>query len=180
GFLSQTTQRLTIGMYDFTAPHVRDQLQSAMSPVRGNLRLVLDPNESLSAPGHGPNPKADDVDEETVREALKRALGSRFSFVWAAVKREGKTTDGIFGSAYHIKVAVQDGRSFWLSSGNWQTSNQPDLAAIRADGVDDSTIWREYNREWHTIVDHPALAQTLEQYLEYDFSQAEPLQASPE
>jgi hypothetical protein len=179
GFLGDTTQRLTVAMYDFTAPHIRDQLKTAMERVSGNLRLVLDPNESLTAPGDGENPKANDVDEETVREALQKALGNRFEFVWAAVKISGKTTGGIFGSAYHIKVAVRDGRSFWLSSGNWQSSNQPDLDPL-ANGADNTGVLDTYNREWHVIVDHPAIAQTFEQFIEWDYSHAEPLQAGPE
>ena len=35
--------------------------------------------------------------------------------------------NGLLASAYHIKVAVRDGAAIWLSSGNWQSSNQPDV-----------------------------------------------------
>ena len=50
----------------------------------------------------------------------RRAIGSRTRSRTSAA---GKT----FASAYHIKVAVRDRKSFWLSSGNWQSSNQPDI-----------------------------------------------------
>jgi hypothetical protein len=179
GFLAETTQRLTVGMYDFTAPHVKERLIAAMRDVRGALRLVLDPKIALGAPGEGDNPKANDETEDVVREALANALGTRFEFVWAAVKLAGKTTAGIFPSAYHIKVAVRDGRAFWLSSGNWQSSNQPDLDPLHATAPDPDVL-RTYNREWHVVVDHAPLAQLLEQYLEWDMEQAGPLQVGPE
>jgi PLD-like domain len=174
-FLAGTTQRLTIGMYDFTAPHVRAQLADSMHAVHGNLRIVLDPKLALGAPGGGDNPKADDETEDKVKDQLESALKKRLKFAWAAVKVEGKTTSGIFPSAYHIKVAVRDGVDFWLSSGNWQSSNQPDLDPLGADR-EQPGILRTYNREWHAIVEHRGLAQLYEQFLEWDFEQAEPLQ----
>jgi len=33
--------------------------------------------------------------------------------------------NGWVASSYHIKVAVRDDEAAWLSSGNWQSSNQP-------------------------------------------------------
>jgi hypothetical protein len=95
---------------------------------------------------------------------------------WAAVKWAGKTTGGIFASAYHIKVAVRDGASFWLSSGNWQSSNQPDPARF-GPLPDPAAVLSAYNREWHVVVDHPELARLFERYLRHDFEQAAPLQA---
>jgi len=178
-FFQGITQRVTIGMYDFTAPHVREQLAASMKGVRGALRIVLDPKLALASPGEGDNPKAGDETEDQVRDELAEALGDRLQFTWAAVKLEGKTTKGIFPSAYHIKVAVRDGLSFWLSSGNWQSSNQPDLDPLGADAAT-PRILETYNREWHVVVSHRGLAQVFEQYLEWDIEQATPLQVSPE
>jgi hypothetical protein len=178
-FFDGITQRLTLGMYDFTAPHVRKQLLSSLRNVRGDLRLILDPNIALGAPGGGENPKADDETEDKLTEQLRAGLGSRFQFVWAAVKRAGKTTKGIFPSAYHIKVAVRDGLDFWLSSGNLQSTNQPDLDPL-APGADTKGILATYNREWHVVVAHRGLARTLEEFLEWDYEQAEPVQTQPE
>lgn len=33
-------------------------------------------------------------------------------------------------NAYHIKVRVDDSDQFWLSSGNWKNSSQPDIAPV--------------------------------------------------
>jgi hypothetical protein len=179
-FLAGTRQRLTIGMYDFTAPHIRDGVAKIASKFHGPLRLVLDPKIALQSPGRGgTNPKEDDVTEEKVKKALENAYGERFEFVWAAVKLEGKTTKGIFPSAYHIKVAVRDGVDFWLSSGNWQSSNQPDLDPLGAD-KNRKGVLGTFNREWHAIVEHEGLAKLYEEYLEWDMEQAAPVQVTPE
>ena len=113
--------------------------------------------------------------EEVVRDELQRALGDRFTMEFAAVKRVGKTTGGMFASAYHIKVAVRDGTAFWLSSGNWQSSNQPDPERLGPD-VDPDQSLRAYNREWHVVVDHPGLARVFEQFIEHDLAEAARLQ----
>jgi hypothetical protein len=176
-FLADVAQRLTVGMYDFTAPHIEEHLGDELKRIRGQFRLILDPKLALGAPGSGPNPKENDKDEVTIRALLEKALEDKFQFEWAAVKLTGKTTAGIFPSAYHIKLAVKDGRAFWLSSGNWQSSNQPDVDPL-APNADTAGIQGFFNREWHAIVTHSGLAQTYEQFLEWDMEQAKPLQAA--
>jgi phosphatidylserine/phosphatidylglycerophosphate/cardiolipin synthase-like enzyme len=62
---------------------------------------------------------------------------------------------------------VRDSSAFWLSSGNWQSSNQPKEDALKKP-------WKRkwltsYNREWHAIVEHAGLAADFEKYLRYDF-----------
>jgi pimeloyl-ACP methyl ester carboxylesterase len=179
-FLSNTRERLTVGMYDFSAPHIRDKLEEALGGAGKHLRLVLDPGLALANGGDaGHNPKAHDVDEDQVRAALAGVLDGRFDFVWAAVKHTGKTTAGIFPSAYHIKVAVRDGTAFWLSSGNWQSSNQPSeetFAALATSWAEPAKLLAACNREWHVVVEHEKLAATFEAFLKSDFDQAEPLQ----
>lgn len=178
GFLAETGHRLTVAMYDFTAPHIAKALADDMGQADGPLRLNLDPGMSLADGGGDPqdNPKANDIPEDQVRDDLAAALGDRFEFTWAAVKRAGKTTGGIFPSAYHIKVTVRDGQAFWLSSGNWQSSNQPDIDPLRNDD-DQGGAFRIYNREWHILVDHPGLASLFEKFIAFDMDQARPLQA---
>ena len=53
-------------------------------------------------------------------------MGDGFEMSWATLVSKAHP-DGLWASAYHIKVAVRDGETFWLSSGNWQSSNQPDV-----------------------------------------------------
>lgn len=158
---------LTIGMYDFTAPHILETLDSIMSGASGDLKLILDPGESL-----GGGVKSDDVPEADVIKQLSH-LDGRFKFVWAAVGHD-KVTQPIFPSAYHIKVAVNKGKTFWLSSGNWQSSNQPDLENL--DHMTSRKIQRSFNREWHVVMESQPLANTYKRFLEGDIAQATPLQ----
>jgi len=172
-FLSKTEETLTVAMYDFTAPHIEQTLETTFAKG-GQFDLILDPGESLTAGGGGKNPKASDQHETVIRDDLISTLGQRFEFTWAAVKRSGKTDAGIFPTAYHIKVAVRDSGGIWLSSGNWQSSNQPNLDPLNGD-ANLPGLQRIYNREWHVVTENEALATTYEKFIKWDISQAEPL-----
>ena len=174
-FLSRVKRRLTIGMYDFTAPHILQALRAAVADADATLKLVLDPKVSLPSAGDTESNKADYITETEVRDRLKSALGNRFQFNWAAITQAGKATASIFANAYHIKVAVADGREFWLSSGNWQSSNQPELDPLGVDKDRDDILGR-YNREWHVVVESRALAAVFEGFIDWDFDQATPFQ----
>ncbi len=166
-FLQEVRERLTVAMYDFTAPHILDAVQQ----TPGTLGLILDPTP---APGLGqPGPKAHDLQETTVTARLAEALGDRFTLVWAA---EG--SGRIFATAYHIKVAVRDDTAFWLSSGNWQSSNQPDIDPL-ASGADTTGLLATYDRDWHVVVEHPGLAALYRQYITWDMQQATPYHVEP-
>lgn len=165
-FLEGVDRDLTIAMYNFTAPHILDTLVESMEGGAGRLRLNLDGNAS----------KYRDITEDDVRDRLREALGSRFDFTWAAVYRKLKTTGGYFPSAYHIKVAARDRNAFWLSSGNWEPSNQDDVDPLAPGGASTSLL-RRRNREWHVIVEHPGLAGLYDDFIRYDIEQALPLQA---
>lgn len=171
-FLATVKKRLIMGMYDLTAPHVVEALIDTLEKPR-KFTLVLDPKIALSNGGGADNPKAGDIKETEVRDDFSAALGRRFEFAWAAVKLRGKTTSGLFTNAYHIKVAVADGASFWLSSGNLQSTNQPkdDLPLVPT-----NKDLNRFNREWHVVVKNTALAELFDKYLQFDFDQAEPLQ----
>ncbi|MGA2609195.1 MAG: phospholipase D-like domain-containing protein [Terriglobia bacterium] len=174
-FLQGIKQQLTVGMYDFTSAHVLQAVKVGLAGKQ-DLSLVLD--------HPAPNPTLDQTDEQT-EQALATALGvppsTRFQFAWAAETRDPKITNGIFPNAYHIKVAVKDHQSFWLSSGNWNDSNQPNIDPF-APGAERSKIdpiARKSDRDWHVIVEEqkPDLAKTFEAYLQNDLKCALPLQA---
>ena len=111
-FLDATESDLTVAMYDFTSQHIEAAVAAALAGKR--IALVLDhPAKDDSA---------DETDEQTVA-LLKSALATGFTNVWALSKTDPLVDAWIFQSAYHIKVAVQDGTRFWLSSGNWNNSN---------------------------------------------------------
>jgi phosphatidylserine/phosphatidylglycerophosphate/cardiolipin synthase-like enzyme len=105
--------------------------------------------------------KPNDVPEKDTVARYREELGDRFDFAWASVGKDRQ-----FASAYHIKVAVRDGKAFWLSSGNWQSSNQPDhgLAA----GETSWDLLLGHNREWHVVIESAKLAKVFEKSLQYD------------
>jgi hypothetical protein len=174
-FLDATGERLTIAMYDFTAPHILSRLRSAMSNAGGALRLILGPGESLPGPDEEDSTKADDLPERTIIRRLATTLRGRFQNFWASVGSPG----GVFANSYHIKVAVRDGRAFWLSSGNWQSSNQPPLDPLGAD-ANYPNLLKDYNREWHVVVEHQGLARMFERFIEWDIEHARRTEAAPE
>ena len=69
----------------------------------------------------------------------------------------------MFPAAYHINVIVCDNSAFWLSSGNLNNSNQPDLTVPQVHTRD---------RDWHVIIEDPALAKLFAAYLNQDFASA--------
>ena len=168
-FLKNIKDQLTIGMYDCTSKHILDALLGGLKGKR-KLSLVLD--------HPAPNPSSDQSDEQT-EAALAKALKKRQQFAWAAEANDPKVSKVIFPSAYHIKVAVKDHGSFWLSSGNWNNSNQPDIDPF-APGADKShidAIANNSDRDWHVIIEHQHLARTFEAYLLNDRVEAAKLQA---
>jgi hypothetical protein len=168
-FLEGTTDSLTVGMYDFTSTHIAESVQSILKKNRRTLSLVLD---------HPPTKTTrEQTDDQTV-EDLESTLGSRLSFAWALERSDPKVATWIFPSAYHIKVAVRDSTSFWLSSGNWNTSNQPDIDPLK-DPVAAAPIARKSDRDWHVIVDHKGLAELYEKYLLNDLKVALENQSAP-
>jgi hypothetical protein len=161
-FLAATTETFTVGLYDFTSAHV-------LSAVQGDLNgkpfsLVLDHPAK--------NPTADQTDPDTVA-TLHQALTSEFTQAWALTRTDKDATAWIYPSAYHIKVAVRDRAVFWLSSGNWNNSNQPDIdpAASPASAADASEA-RHRDRDWHVIIDQAHLAGVFEDYIKHDLAVA--------
>jgi hypothetical protein len=160
-FLQGVENCLTVGMYDFTSEHILKTVQQALGSRKMNL--VLDRPRFL-------DPSADQTDEETER-ALVSSLGGNLEFAWALENMDPFATAWIYPSAYHIKVAVSDRKDFWLSSGNWNNSNQPDIdpwsdfeaARLKAPASD---------RDWHVIVKNGTLARVFEAFLLKDLAVA--------
>ncbi len=108
-FLSQIGTSLTVGMYDFTSAHILDGLEDGLKGNGAPLTLTLD------HPAR--NPSADQSDEDTMAQ-LENDFANKASTAWALVKSSPKAPEWIYPTAYHIKVAIKDSSSFWLSSGN--------------------------------------------------------------
>lgn len=157
-FLEGTKTEMTVGMYDFTAPHIIDGLFEAVEEAPKELTLVLQKGEALQG-------KPDDIPEEQTIARFQQQLRKRFDYAPASVGKDHQ-----FASAYHIKVAVRDGKAFWLSSGNWQSSNQPDHGI--AAGETSWDLLMKHNREWHVVIENSNLARQFEKYIQYDLKNA--------
>jgi hypothetical protein len=151
-FLQGTKNGLLIGMYDFTSGGILRTFEAVLNGEK-TLRMVLD--------NPAPNPTRDQTDTQTVQE-LNQTLGSRAQIARALERNDTFASAWMFPAAYHIKVIVRDGTAFWLSSGNLNNSNQPDLASPP----------NTEDRDWHVIVEDHTLAQIFAAYLNQDYVSA--------
>jgi hypothetical protein len=108
------------------------------------------------------NPTADQSDEDT-GTGLEAALGGGLMQAWALDRMDPLAAVWQFPSAYHIKVAVAASRRVWLSSRNWNNSNQPDIDPTVNPGDADGA--RSGDRNWHVVIDSSDLAAIFEAYL---------------
>jgi phosphatidylserine/phosphatidylglycerophosphate/cardiolipin synthase-like enzyme len=100
-------------------------------------------------------------------------------FAWALERMDPNAAAWIFPNAYHIKVIVRDGTSFWLSSGNLNNSNQPDITPL-TDPTGSAATARKSDRDWHVIVEEPKLAGMFKKFLLNDLEVASKHQTSTE
>jgi phosphatidylserine/phosphatidylglycerophosphate/cardiolipin synthase-like enzyme len=162
-FFASIQARLTVGMYDFTARHILDELLAQLQRAGAPLTLTLDHPAK--------NPTADQSDEETEAD-LAQTLRQKFSFAWALERMDPKVSAYIYNSAYHIKVAVSDGVRMWISSGNWNNSNQPEIDTSGGANAKVNSIAKKSDRDWHVVVDHSGLSSTFEKFLKHDYQVA--------
>jgi hypothetical protein len=162
-FLEATRKGLTVGLYDFTSGDILKTVTGVIAKHRLPFKMVLD-HPSL-------NQTANQSDGQTVQAITKADRDA--TVMWALTRSDPDVTKWIFPSAYHIKVAVRDSNTFWLSSGNWNVSNQPNLAAkTPSRGALDTA-----DRDWHVVVSDEGLAKVFEAYIEHDFTVASGVQA---
>jgi len=161
-FIEGTGLRLTVGMYDFTSKHILQKLEQSLQPAKRTLELVLD---------HPGLDRTADQSDEATRQSLEQTLRGKTKIAWALTDKDPLATRWIYPSAYHIKVAVRDGTSFWLSSGNWNNSNQPDIDPLKNPGTAAAVV-KDSDRDWHVIVEHAGLATMFEAFLKHDYDVA--------
>ncbi len=149
-FLGRVRRQLTATMYEWDSEHISDAIEEAISPGERKLKMVTQLAGTRDA----------------VADMQARLDAGKFDHRWASVGG-GK----LFPSAYHIKVASRDGEEFWLSSGNWKDSNQPNIDPA---GENSTLIGplRERNRDWHVIIENDKLAKMFQKYIEWDFKEA--------
>lgn len=169
-FLAATESRLTVAMYQFTAPHIFEAIEAAVTPVGRQFEMVLHPVPE-KPPKSGV--KANDLNEEDeVIAPLEKKMKKRFEIAWATLVSKARP-EGLWASAYHIKVAVRDGSAVWLSSGNWQSSNQPNVHPFGHNPEKlPAGFQRKFNRDYHAILDNKKIASIYEGYIRRDFELA--------
>jgi hypothetical protein len=158
-FIQRTQERLTATIYEWEPNHISDELFNVIKAGNRKLTMVVERKGTSDAV-----------------EKLERRLRQKFDHVWASTGA-GK----IVPKAYHIKVACRDGEEFWLSSGNWKDSNQADIDPAGENSTAITPL-RQHNREWHAIIANPKLTKCFEDYIEWDFQEAQrvPIDEVPE
>lgn len=165
-FLGRVKKQLTIGMYEFTAPHILKSCVAAIKPAGRKTSLVLQ-NRDEKKDGT----TIDDLTERATVDELTKAVRKRLSFAWASVSGP----DRLFATSYHIKVAVRDQQEMWLSSGSWRSSNQAPFDPIK-EGDQSPPLLQRYDRDWHILLANKRLAALMEKYLLRDEKQAAALE----
>ena len=165
-FFGRVKKQLTIGMYEFTAPHVVKSCVAAIKPAGCKTSLVLQNRDEKKEAT-----TANDLTEQATVDTLTKAARKRLSFAWASVSGP----DRLFATSYHIKVAVRDQQEIWLSSGSWRSSNQAPFDPIK-NGDQSPPLLQRYDRDWHILLTNKPLATLMASYLLRDEQQAAALQ----
>jgi hypothetical protein len=160
-FISGTKNKLKVSMYDFTSAHILALFEKQL--ISKTVKMTLDDPPK--------NPTADQPDVDTIAD-LKKTIAKNFTSAWALVRSSPEADTWMFPTAYHIKVMVRDSTTLWLSSGNLNNSNQPQMDPIGNPLPTDQAQAKKSDRDWHVIVDSPELAKIFEAYLDADLVQA--------
>lgn len=148
-FLQDTKSSLTVTMYELTADHIVKELVAlGRDKSKAEMALVLQENANEVA---------------SVAKLRKAWDKKRFTYAKAVVSGPHR----IFANSFHTKVAVRDGKTMWLSSGNWSPHSQPEVPP----GVN-PTIYRLGNREWHVVINDVKLSTIFEKFIKYDLETA--------
>jgi len=158
-FLSKTKSELTIAMYDFTSADLLNDVTDIIKDGK-KFKMVLDHPMK--------NPTADQTDTVTREKLL--AADSNALINWALTRNDPVVNKWVYPSAYHIKVVVRDGenggngKAMWLSSGNFNNSNEPNHST--------TSPHKGADRDWHVVVLNDQLASVYKAFIEHDFDVA--------
>ena len=139
-WMEGATSSIQVHLYQMQEPRLVQALMNAAS--RGlDVKVVLDQGCTCSIWSY------DDMQKQT-------GFASELDNAGAEVFWFGTGNDQPY-NYIHSKVAVRDGSSVWMSSGNWKSSSQP------APGV-------RGNVEWSVIIEKQQLADIVLQQMELD------------
>jgi phospholipase D-like protein len=148
-FVNDAREDVTAAIYDFSAEHIATTLIGASQTHGFPIKLAID--DGINETGELP-----------LQRRLKQRLHDNYDAETVFCRSGGR-----FPSAYHEKVLVRDGSAFWLSSGNWTPSSQPQIDPVNNPG-EAPGMYSKGNREWHVLVDHDELAKLFARYIEHD------------
>ena len=158
-FIATAKGRLVSSMYEFHAKHIADAIEDRL---RNGVDMVLVMDNATRVTKEGV--KTGDFN----RKSVFPRWANQFAFDRIYVP-EGM--HGLVANSYHIKVTVRDDNRFWLSSGNWKNSSQPNIAP--ADLNNPAKIKaKDGNREWHVVIKNKTLAGRYRKHIlaDLDFS----------
>ncbi len=151
-FIANAQGRMVSSIYEFHAKHIADAIEERLD---GGVKmaLVMDPATRVTKAGVGTG----DFNRKTVFPRW----ADDFSFDRIYVP---KGSSGLVANSYHIKVTVDDDDRFWLSSGNWKNSSQPNIAPGDLDSPAKIKA-KKGNREWHVVIKNTALAERYRNHI---------------
>ena len=179
-FLGDTKSTLTVAMYQFTAPHIFEAIEKAVSPAGRKFELILHPVPEKPAKS---GVKAQDLDEEDgVIDPLEKEMKNRFQQAWATLFRRRTRTACLLPpitSRWRCATAARPG--FPAVTGNHRTSRMSTRLPKSPDDLP-ADFQRKYNRDYHAIIDNKKMASIYEFYIKRDFdlSSAQADFAAPE
>jgi phosphatidylserine/phosphatidylglycerophosphate/cardiolipin synthase-like enzyme len=148
-FVKAARESLTAAIYDFDGDHIAKTLIDTSRAHGLPIKLAID------------NAITDDK-ELPIQRRLKLRLRDNYDAETVFCRSGGR-----FPSAYHEKVLIRDGSSFWLSSGNWTRSSQPEIDPVNK-LEEASGMYSKGNREWHVVVENEELSELFAKYIEHD------------
>ena len=96
-FLARIKKQLTIGMYEFTAPHIVNACTASIKPNSRHVSLVLQNRDEQKK-----GTTANDLTEQETVDRLTAAAGKRLSFAWASVSGPNR----LFATSYHSNPII--------------------------------------------------------------------------
>jgi V8-like Glu-specific endopeptidase len=144
-FIADAKGRLVSSIYEFHAQHIADAIEARLGDGM-KMALVMDKATRVTKKGV--------AEGDFNRKTVFPAWADKFEFDRIYVPQG---TSGLVANAYHIKVSVDDDDRFWLSSGNWKNSSQPDIAPEDLNNLGRIRA-KKGNREWHVVIRNKTLA----------------------
>ncbi|MBY3294472.1 hypothetical protein HFO10_00585 [Rhizobium laguerreae] len=166
-FFATATGSLDSAMYEMQGTKIAEMVEDALA--RG-LVMELTADRKSEPPEPGEKTSSDPLKVEVSAQFAAWEAGHQFRYQIVPLGRRG-----LVASAYHIKVTVDGGGRFWLSSGNWKnSSSQPIVNETMRQRATETDL--PGNRDWHIIATSPTLAERFRNHIRQDFRRSNQLE----